>query len=444
MFEILKEKFEDVMRYVKRTGKIREENIQEALKQIKLGLLEADVNYKVVKTFLDSIKEKVIGQDVLHGVSPSQQFIKIVHDEIENLIKYETSIPQSFPTNKITKILLCGLNGSGKTTTIIKLAKYFKKNKCLIIAADLYRPAAIEQLKQLGKKNNIDIYSDLNEKNPIKLLKEGLKFSEDNGFNLVLIDSAGRMEVNEELMKELKQLADTAKSDYNIAVIDAMTGQLIIDVITKFKDYIKINGAILTKFDSDTKGGAALSLKYLTNIDILFLGIGEKVNDLETFNANSIANRILGMGDIVEFVKKTNEILNEQEMAKFNKKINIKEFDLNDFLSQLKQIYKSGMLNNMLQHLPVKLPINDLNMDDKQFKHVEAIILSMTTKERNDIDLIDLNRKIRIAKGAGRPIEEVTKLIKQFKEMKKMMKKFEKMDIKSLKNNPLMKQFINI
>ena len=301
----------------------------------------------------------------------------------------------------------------------------------------------MEQLNQLGKKNNIDIFSNLNEKNPVKLLKEGLKFAEDNGFNLVLIDSAGRMEVNEELMNELKQLADVAKSDYNIAVIDAMTGQLIIDVIIKFKEYIKLNGAILTKFDSDTKGGAALSLKYLTNIDILFLGIGEKVNDLETFNANSIANRILGMGDIVEFVKKTSEILNDKEMSKFNKKINFKEFDLNDFLSQLKQVYKSGMLNNMLQHLPVKLPINDLNMDEKQFKHVEAIILSMTTKERNDIDLIDLNRKIRIAKGSGRPIEEVTKLIKQFKEMKKMMKKFEKMDIKSLKNNPLMKQFIN-
>lgn len=442
MLEILKDKFEDIIRYIKKTGKIREENIQEALKKIKMGLLEADVNYKVVKKFLGKIKNKALGEKVLKSVTPSQQFIRIVQDEITSLIKTDHQIPEILPCNRINKVVISGLNGSGKTTTTVKLAKYFKNNKTIIIAADVYRPAAKNQLIQLGKKNNVDIFSVKQEKDPLKIIKNGLKHAKENNYNLVIIDTAGRMEINEELMNELSKINKLTEPDYSLLVTDAMTGQLVADVVNRFKEYINIDGVILSKFDSDVRGGIVLSLKFLTGIDILFIGTGEKVKDLELFESERIAKKILGMGDIAGLVEKTQEILDKKEMEKFNKKIASSEFDLNTFLEQLKTIQNSGMLNNILESLPIKLPVNQLNINQREFKHIEAIILSMTKKERRDVDIIDLSRKIRIAKGSGRPVEEVTRLIKQFKEMKKSIKKFKKMNINSMKNHPLFKQFI--
>ncbi len=441
MFINLKNKFEEIIRYIKKTGKIREENIQEAIKNIKMALLEADVNYKVVKKFLERVKKKALGKEVLKSVTPFQQFVKIVHDEIINLIKTDNHIPKILPSNRINKIIICGLNGSGKTTTTAKLAKYFKNNKTLIIAADIHRPAAVDQLIQLGNKNSIDIFSIKKEKDPLKIIKKGISHAEKNKYNLIIIDTAGRMEINKKLMNELSGINKLVKPDYSLIVTDSMTGQLVVDVVNKFKEYINIDGVILSKFDSDIRGGIALSLKFLTGIDLLFMGTGEKVKDLELFTEEKVAKKILGMTDIVDFVEKTEEIVKENDLEKLNKKIKASEFDLNLFLEQLKTMQNSGMLNNILDHLPVKLPVKNINLDQKEFKHIEAIILSMTEKEKNDVNILDLSRKIRIAKGSGRPVEEVTRLIKQFKEMKKSMKKFEKMDINSMRNHPLFKQF---
>ncbi len=442
MFGLLKEKFENIIRVIKKTGKIREENIQHALKQIKMALLEADVNYRVVKSFLENVKNKALGEEVLKSVTPFQQFIKIVQDEIVHLINSDHHLPKILPANRLNKIIVCGLNGSGKTTTTLKLAKYFKNNKTLIIAADVYRPAAVEQLIQLGKKNGVDIFSLPEEKNPLKIIKNGIDYAKKNSYNLMICDTAGRMEINKELMNELKKIEDIIKPDYNLLVTDAMTGQLVVDVVSKFKEYINIYGVILSKFDSDIKGGIALSLKFLTGCDICFLGIGEKVKDIELFNAERIAKRILGMGDIVTLVEKTEELLDKKELENINKKIKASEFNFTSFLEQLRTIHNSGLMNNILDHLPVKLPVKNLNLNQKDIKHIEAIIFSMTEIERVNVDIIDLSRKIRIAKGSGRPLDEVTKLIKQFKEMKKTFKKFEKMDRHSLKSHPLFKQFM--
>lgn len=442
MFGLLKEKFENIIRVIKKTGKIREENIQQALKQIKMALLEADVNYRVVKSFLENVKNKALGKEVLKSVTPFQQFIKIVQDEIVHLINSDHHLPKILPANRLNKIIVCGLNGSGKTTTTLKLAKYFKNNKTLIIAADVYRPAAIEQLIQLGKKNGVDIFSLPEEKNPLKIIKNGIDYAKKNSYNLLICDTAGRMEINKELMNELKKIEDIIKPDYNLLVTDAMTGQLVVDVVSKFKEYINIYGVILSKFDSDIKGGIALSLKFLTGCNICFLGIGEKVKDIELFNAERIAKRILGMGDIITLVEKTEELLDKKELENMNKKIKASEFNFTSFLEQLRTIHNSGLMNNILDHLPVKSPVKNINLNQKDIKHIEAIIFSMTEIERVNVDIIDLSRKIRIAKGSGRPLDEVTKLIKQFKEMKKTFKKFEKMDRHSLKSHPLFKQFM--
>jgi len=442
MLEILKDKFKDIMRYIKKTGKIRKENIQEAMKKIKIALLEADVNYKVVKEFLKQVETKALGEKVLKSVTPFQQFIKIVEDEIINLIKVEHQISKILPTNRLNKIMVSGLNGSGKTTTAIKLAKYFKNNKNLIIAADLYRPAAIEQLLQMGKKNNIDIFYLKDEKNVLKVIKKGIQYAQENKYNLVITDTAGRMEVDHDLMDELAKIYRNLEPDYSLLVTDAMTGQMVVDVVNKFKEYINIDGAILSKFDSDVRGGIALSLKFLTKVEILFLGTGEKVKDLELFEGEKIAKKILGMADITGFVEKAQETLDKKQIEKLSKKIISSEFDMNMFLEQLKTVQNSGMLNNLVEYLPVNLPVSQIHIDSKDFKKIEAIILSMTEKERKDPDMIDLSRKLRIAKGLGRPVEEITGLIKSFKEMKRKLKKFRNLNIHSLKGHPLFKKFL--
>ncbi len=443
MFDTLRDKFDGVVRLLKKTGKIREENISEALKLIKLALLEADVNYKVVKSFLDKVKKESEGERVLKSVTPTQQFIKIVHDEIINLIRAEKQIiPKVLPNNRVNKVMLFGLNGSGKTTTTVKIAKYFKNLKPLLIAADTYRPAAVEQLIQLGKKYNIDVYYDKDDKNPVKIVKNGLKYADKNSYSLAVIDTAGRFEVNQELMDELKKIDKEIKPDYRFMVIDSLTGQQGINVLLEFRKYFdKIDGVVLTKFDSDTRGGIVLSLKFLTDISIVFLGIGENIDDFEKFNSERIAKRILGMADIVELVEKAEEMTNEKEMEKLSKKLRRNEFDLNDFLAQLKGMMNNGMMKQIMNFLPVKVPTEAM-MDKKRFKHLEAIILSMTKQERYEPELINLNRKLRISKGAGRPIGEVTKLLKQFQQTRKMLKKVNRMNPKKMSSpEQMLKQF---
>ena len=443
MFDTLREKFDNVVRLLKRTGKIREENITEALKSIKLALLEADVNYKVVKDFLENVKTKSLGEKVLKSVTPAQQFIKIVYDEIVELIKSEKIIiPKTLPPNRVNKILLFGLNGSGKTTSTIKLAKFMKNMKPIIIAADIHRPAAIDQLIQLGKKYNIDIFYDKESKNPVKIVKAGLKYADKNSYNLAIIDTAGRLEIDEELMDELKAIEKEAKPHYNFMVIDSLTGQQGINVLLKFKENIsKIDGVILTKFDSDTRGGIVLSLKYLTDISILFIGTGEGIDDFEKFIPERIAKKILGMYDVVELVEKVEQYKNEEELEKLAKKFKTNNFDLNDFLEQMKSMMNNGIMKQLANFLPMKIPTDQL-MDKKKFKHIEAIILSMTKEERTMPEIINLSRKLRISKGAGRPIGEVSKLLEQFNQTRKMMKKVKKMNKNKMVMDPtqLLKQ----
>ncbi len=438
MLEILKDKFDDIKRYIARTGKIREQNIDEAVKKIKMALLEADVNYKVVKHFINNVKEKSLGQDVAKSVTPSQQFIKIVNNEMLSLFgSSNIFLPDLFPSNKITTMMLVGLNGSGKTTTSVKLAQYYKKSKPMIIAGDVYRAAAIEQLEILCKKNNIPLYSDKNSNNVLKIIKDGINFAKQNEINLIIIDTAGRMEVDETLMDEIEKIDKNFQPDYNLFVADSLTGQNLINVAAEFEKRIKLKGAILTKFDSDARGGAALSLKYITNLDILFIGTGEKINDLETFRPEKIVNRILGMADVVTLVEEAEKMSNQKDLEKLQKKIKKQTFDFNDFLEQMRGVYKTGAYKKILEVLPINIPIQQ-SMDEKRFKHIEAIILSMTPKERENPDFIDLSRKLRISKGAGRPLSEVNQLIKQFHNAKKMLKKFLK---NGINNVNLLKDF---
>ena len=441
MLDLLKEKFQDIYRYITKTGKIREENIEEAVKKIKLALLEADVHYKVVKNFIENVKSKSLGEKVLKSVTPSQQFIKIVYDEIVHLFGNKEKIfPVNFPTNRVTSILLVGLNGSGKTTSCIKLAKRYVKFNPIVIAADTKRAAAIEQLIILGKKSNIPVFYNKDEKDAIKIIKSGLEFCEENNYNLAIIDSAGRMEVDDELMKELHDINKNIKPDWSIFVGDATAGQNIINVLLKFKEFIKIDGVLLTKFDSDARGGASLSLKYITGLDIFFIGTGENVNDIELFEPEKIAKRILGMTDLISIVETAQEIIDKEEALKIEKKFRKEKFTLNDFLENLRRIQKGNYLSKIIELLPINLPKENL-IDEKRFKHIEAIILSMTPKERDNIDIIDLSRKMRISKGSGRPIGEVTQLIEQFKKTKKMLKKFLKSGINynNIDINSLMK-----
>lgn len=428
----MRDKFEDVFRFIKGTGKIRQENIEQALKKIKMAFLEADVNYRVVRHFIDEVKKKALGESVLKSVSPSQQFIKIVYDEMVKLLGTQTvSLPETFPVNKQTIIMLVGLNGSGKTTTAIKLARKYNKSNPVVIAADPYRPAAVDQLLIMGKKYSIPVFYDKKETFPLRIIQKGIKDSKEKKYNLIIIDTAGRMEMNKELMNEIKEIAQKIKPDYRIFVADALTGQNLINVAKEFQLSTPLNGAILTKFDSDARGGAALSLKYLTKTDIFYIGTGEKLNDLDKFSPSGIAKRILGMADVISFVEQAQEMAQDKELSKLEEKIKKKNFDFNDFLSQLRMINKTGSFRKMLETLPVKIPAG-ANIDEKKFKHIEAIILSMTPAERENEDLLDLSRKLRIAKGAGRPVGEVTQLMKQFKNMKKMLKKVLKNDINSI------------
>ena len=432
MFENLSDRLQNVMHKIKGYGKITEENINDMMREIRLSLLEADVNYKVVKEFTNTVKEKALGADVNQKLSPGEEFVRIVRDELTELLGGETSTLAIDKNPTIT--MLVGLQGSGKTTTIGKLANYLRKNhkkKPLLVACDVYRPAAIDQLKTIGKELGIEVYSE-GKKNPVEIIQNACNYAKENNFNYILIDTAGRLQIDETLMEELVNIENTIHPDETLLVIDSMMGQDAINVITGFHDKLPLTGVILTKLDGDTRGGVALSVRHLTNLPIKFIGISEKMDGLTEFHPDRMASRILGMGDILSLVEKVTDEINEKDAENMVKKMSKGTFDLEDFLNQLKQIKKLGPLENLLKLLPgaKKMGLNNVKVDPKKVSHTEAIILSMTPYERKHPEILKASRKMRIAKGSGTTVTEVNQLLNQFEEMKKMMKMMSKGNFK--------------
>ena len=432
MFESLGDRLQNAIHKIKGYGKITEENISDAMREIRLALLEADVNYKVVKEFTNIVKEKALGEEVASSLNPGDLFVKIVKDELTELLGGESS-PLNIKGSPAT-LMLVGLQGSGKTTTAGKLANFLRKKhskKPLLVACDVYRPAAIDQLKQLGKQLNIEVYEE-GKKDPVEISLNAIKYAKDNGFDYVLIDTAGRLHVDEELMQELDNIKNAVNPDEILLVIDSMMGQDAINVITGFNDKLPLTGVILTKLDGDTRGGVALSVRHLTNVPIKFIGVSEKLDGLDSFDPERMAGRILGMGDIISLVEKATESIDEKEAEKTAKRMQQGKFDLEDFLSTMKQMKKLGPLENLLKLIPgaKKMGLNNVKIDPKQMAHIEAIVLSMTPKERRNPDIIKASRKTRIAKGSGTSVQEVNKLLQQFEQMKKMMKQFSNGNLK--------------
>ena len=425
MFENLGDRLTSVVNKIKGYGKITEDNISEITRELRLALLEADVNYQVVKEFINNVKEKALGEEVSNSLKPSELFIKIVKDELVELLGGEK---KDLATTKSFNILmLVGLQGSGKTTTIGKLALLLRKKynkKPSLVACDVYRPAAIDQLKQIGKELNIEVYEE-GKKDPREIVTNAIKYAKENNFNYILIDTAGRLHIDEELMNELNDIKNIVNPDEILLVVDSMTGQDAINVITGFNEKLELTGAILTKLDGDTKGGVALSVRHLTNVPIKFVGTSEKMDGLEEFYPERMATRILDMGDIMSMVEKAESIMDD-EAIKSAQKLQKGKFDLEDFLVQLKQIKKLGPLENIIKMLPgaKKMGLSNVQIDPKDMAHIEAIILSMTPYERRHPEVLKASRKQRIAKGSGRNVEEVNRLLKQFEQMKVMMKQF--------------------
>lgn len=427
MFESLGDRLQNAIHKIKGYGKITESNISDMMREIRLALLEADVNYKVVKEFTNTVKEKALGEEVQKSIKPGDMFVKIVKDELTELLGGEQA-PLNLSGNPAI-LMLVGLQGSGKTTTIGKLANYLRKNykkKPLLVACDVYRPAAIDQLKQIGKQLNIEVYEE-GKGNPVEISKRAIEYAKENHYDYVLIDTAGRLQIEEALMQELEDIQKEVKPQEILLVIDAMMGQDAINVITGFHDKLPLTGVILTKLDGDTRGGVALSVRHLTHVPIKFIGTSEKLDGLDSFDPERMAGRILGMGDIVSLVEKAQAAIDEKEAEKTAKKMQAGKFDLEDFLSTLKQMKKLGPLENILKLLPgaKKMGLTNIKIPEKQMAHIEAIILSMTPKERKDPNIIKASRKTRIAKGCGLSVQEVNKLLTQFEQMKKMMKQMQ-------------------
>ena len=426
MFEYMGDRISKAIKNIGGMGTITEENISEAMREIRLALLEADVNYQVVKEFVSHVKEKALGLDVSKSLKPDELFIKLVKDELVELLGGE------YEALKIktgtTVLMLCGLQGSGKTTTAGKLANYLRKKhnrKPLLVACDIYRPAAIEQLVEIGKSLNIPVFTK-GKVSPTLIVKEAMEYAKENQMDYIIIDTAGRLQIDEALMQELQDISSNFVIDETLLVIDAMMGQDAINVITGFNNQLKLTGTILTKLDGNTKGGVALSVRHLTHIPIKFVGDSEKMDGLREFYPDRMAERILDMGDILGIAEKVENLISEDDAKSQVAKMRKGKYDLEDFLTNIKQIRKLGPLENILKMLPGarKMGLNNINIDPKQISHVEAIISSMTPKERRNPDILKASRKQRIAKGSGVSVEEVNRLLKQFESMKEMMKKF--------------------
>ena len=425
MFESLGDRLQSAVHKIKGYGKITEENVSEVTREIRLALLEADVNYKVVKEFIASVKEKALGEEVSKSLKPGEQFVKIVKDELVELLGGEKE--DLYTSGNPSILMLVGLQGAGKTTMIGKLGLMLRKKhnkKPLLVACDVYRPAAIDQLKQIGKELNIEVYEE-GKNNPVEIAKNAIKYAKENGYNYVLLDTAGRLHIDEQLMEELNNINEEVKPNEILLVVDSMTGQDAINVIEGFNSSLPLTGAILTKLDGDTRGGAALSIRHLTNIPIKFVGVSEKMDGIEPFYPERIATRILGMGDLMTMLEKAEEVIDEDEAMKTAKKMQQGKFDLEDFLSQMKQIKKLGPIENLIKMLPgIPKELKGVKVDPKDMAHIEAIILSMTPYERRHPEILKASRKQRIANGSGRSVEEVNRLLKQFEQMKLMLKQF--------------------
>jgi signal recognition particle subunit SRP54 len=424
MFDNLSDKLERALKTLKGQGKITEINVAETLKEVRKALLDADVNYKVAKTFTDTVKEKALGQNVLTVLSPSQLLIKITHDELTQLMGGK--MEEIFLGGNPTIILMSGLQGSGKTTFTGKLANFLKTKKGkkpLLVACDVYRPAAIDQLHVLGEQIGVDVFSNKEEKNPIKIAEAAIKQAKENGNSIVLIDTAGRLAVDEQMMTEIADLKKAINPNEILFVVDAMTGQDAVNTAKAFNDRLDFDGVVLTKLDGDTRGGAALSIKSVVNKPIKFIGTGEKMEALDIFYPERMADRILGMGDVVSLVERAQEQFNEEEARKLSKKIAKNQFDFNDFLGQLQQIKKMGNIKDLVGMIPgVGKAMKDTEINDDAFKGIEAIIGSMTPKERTQPEILNGSRRQRISKGSGQSIQEVNKLLKQFEDTRKMMR----------------------
>ena len=431
MFENISERLQGAIHKIKGYGKITEDNISDILRDVRIALLEADVNYKVVKEFINNVKEKALGVTVSTSLKPSEMFLKILKDELIELLGTE---PVKLVNNSFNVVMLVGLQGSGKTTHVGKLGAWVRKKykkKPMFIACDIYRPAAIDQLKQIGKQLDIYVYSE-DIKDAVSIARNGINYAKENGYDYVFIDTAGRLHIDEALMDELKEINNEVKPDEILLVIDSMIGQDAINVIEGFNNELPLTGTILTKMDGDTKGGVALSVRHLTNIPIKFIGTSEKLDGITEFDTNRMVGRILGEGDLQALIEHAEEVIDEKEAMKAAKKLNSGKFDLDDFLVQLKAIKKLGPLENMLKLIPgaSKMGLNNITIDPKQISHIEAIISSMTKKERKNPDIIKASRKKRIASGSGRSVEEVNRLLNQFENMKKMMKQFKNGNMK--------------
>ncbi len=425
MFESLGDRLQSAINKIKGYGKITEDNISEIMREIRLALLEADVNYDVVKEFTNNVKEKALGEEVANSLKPRELFVKIVKDELVELLGGDKA--PLYTDGKPSILMMVGLQGTGKTTSIGKLALLLRKKynkKPLLVACDIYRPAAIDQLKQIGRELNIEVFSE--EANPVEISKDAVSYAKENHYDYVLIDTAGRLQIDEELMEELANINSEVNPNEILLVVDSMTGQSAVDVIKGFNDKLPLTGAILTKLDGDTKGGAALSIRHLTNIPIKYVGVSEKMDGLEEFYPERMANRILDMGDIMSMIEKAEDVIDQDEMEKTAKKMQNGKFDLEDFLATMKQMKKLGPIENLLKMLPgaSKYNLKDIKVDPKEMAHIEAIILSMTPKERRHPEILKASHKIRIAKGSGRTVTEVNTLLKRFEEMQKMMKQF--------------------
>lgn len=424
MFENLSDRLDRSFKILKGEGRITEINVAETLKDIRRALLDADVNYKTAKTFTETVKEKALGQNVLTAVKPSQLMVKIVHDELAQLMG-GTAVDINLKGSPAV-ILMSGLQGSGKTTFSGKLANMLRSKRGknpMLVAADVYRPAAIEQLKILGEQIGVPVYSEPENKNPVKIAKNAIQEAKKLGKDLVIIDTAGRLAIDEEMMKEITAIKEAVQPQEILFVVDSMTGQDAVNTAKEFNDRLNFDGVVLTKLDGDTRGGAALSIRSVVDKPIKFVGTGEKMDALDVFHPERMADRILGMGDIVSLVERAQEQYDEEEARRLQKKIAKNQFDFNDFISQIQQIKKMGNLKDLASMIPgVGKAIKDIDMDDDSFKGVEAIIYSMTPKERSNPEILNGSRRQRIATGSGTSIQEVNRLIKQFDQTRKMMK----------------------